>query len=403
MHSKEGTMRLTPPGPVRRAAVAAVAIVLLAAAAAGCSTEGGGAATSKSAEDEVAQKASAELEGLYGKGTFAEPTAEGPAAQPGYKVTLVSSGVQSPTGTSQAGGAREAAKVLGWDLSVYDGKYEPSEYQEGIRQAIAQDADAIWLYSIDCPLVRTALDEAKKANIPVFSQEAADCSDVDASAPSYFAGSLDFTDGNFIEWGEALGASQAVWLLAKLGSDADIIEVSNTELVITKAVHDGFQKKMKDLCPDCKVTTVPIRIADFGPPLQEKVSTALLRNPNANGMAVSYDDLMTAGGGAAVVASGRNNDIEVIAGSGYAANVDQIHDNGGQDAGWTYDGAYEAWSTADLINRYFAGEPAVPSGVGVSVFDREHNLPPKGEAFDVSMIGIDYKPVFEKVWSGSSS
>jgi len=368
---------------------------------AGCSTEGGDGPTSASADDEVAEKAAEALEALYGSGTFAEPPSTGPKAQPGHKVALVSSGVQSPTGTSQANGAREAAKLLGWDLSVYDGKYEPSEYQEGVRQAISQNADAIWLYSIDCPLIRTALDEAKRAGIPVFSQEAADCSDVDPAAPSYYERSLEFAEGDFIEWGEGLGASQAVWLLAKLGAKADIIEVANTELVITKAVHDGFQKKMEELCADCKVTTLNIRIADFGPALQEKISTALLRNPSANGMALSYDDLMTSGGAAAVVASGRNDSIEVIAGSGYEANVNLVHDNKGQDAGWTYDGSYEAWSAADMINRYFAGEENVPSGVGISVFDRDHDLPPKGEAFHVGMVGIDYEPVFKEVWGVS--
>lgn len=382
---------------IRRAAGAAATLVMLLTAA-GCSTEGGGEATAKNADDEVAQTAAAELEKLYGDGTFTEPSTTGPKAQPGYRVAMVSSGIQSPTGTSTANGARDAAEILGWDLSIYDGKYEPSEYQEGIRQAISQKVDAIWLYSIDCPLVRTALDEAKRANIPVFSQEAADCSDVDPDAPSYYERSLQFPEGDFIAWGEGLGAAQAVFLLAKLGADAEVIEVSNTELVITKAVHDGFQKKMAELCPDCKITNVPVRLADFGPALQEKISTALLRSPSANGLAVSYDDLMTAGGSAAVLASGRNDSLVVVAGSGYEANADLVRENKGQDAGWTYDGRYEAWSAADMLNRYFAGEEPTASGVGISIFDREENLPPAGEAFKV---GFDYESVFKEVWGAS--
>ncbi|MDP3952606.1 sugar ABC transporter substrate-binding protein, partial [Microbacterium sp.] len=334
----------------------------------------------------------------YGDGTFTEPASTGPEAQPGYRVALVSSGTQSPTGTATANGAKEAAELLGWDLSIYDGKYEPSEFQEGIRQAVSQNVDAIWLYSIDCPLVKTALDEAKKAGIPVFSQEAADCSDVDPSEPSYYERSLEFSEGSFIEWGEGLGAAEATWLLSKLGSEANVIEVSNTELVITKAVHDGFQKAMKEQCPDCEVTTLPIRLADFGPVLQEKISTALLRNPEANGMALSYDDLVTAGGAAAVMASGRNDSLEVVSGSGYAANIDLVRKNKGQDAGWTYDGAYEAWSAADMINRYFAGEESVPSGVGISMFDHDNDLPPEGEAWST---GIEYEPIFKKVWGVS--
>lgn len=390
-------MYLTHGSRIRRVTGAALVLAVMAAASS-CSTESGGQATSASSDDRVAQRATEAIEKLYGDGTFTEPASTGPEAQPGYRVALVSSGLQSPTGTAMANGAKDAAELLGWDFSVYDGKYEPSEYQEGIRQAISQNADAIWLYSIDCPLVKTALEEAKKAGIPVFSQEAADCSDVDPSQPSYYERSLEFVEGDFIAWGEALGASEATWLLSKLGSKANIIEVSNTELVITKAVHDGFQKAMEEQCPECKVTTLNIRLADFGPALEEKISTALLRNPEANGMALSYDDLLTAGGAEAVMASGRNDSIEVVAGSGYAANIELVRENKGQDAGWTYDGRYEAWSAADMINRYFAGEESVPSGVGVSMFDHDNDLPPEGEAWST---GIDYEPVFKEVWGVS--
>ena len=46
--------------------------------------------------------------------------------------------------------------------------------------------------------MKTALEEAKQAGIPVVSQEAADCNDVDPSATSYFAQNLEFFEGNFI-------------------------------------------------------------------------------------------------------------------------------------------------------------------------------------------------------------
>ena len=389
-------MRSTIRNYQRRLVAAVVATALLTVAAA-CSTETNGT-SNEAATDEVAKNATKLLDGLYGNGTYAEPASTGPKAQPGYRIAVVNSGTQSPTGTKQAESAKEVAKLMGWDLTVYDGKYEPSEYQEGIRQAISQNADVIWLYSIDCPLVRTALDEAKKAGIPVVSQEAADCSDVDPSAPSYFERTLEFTEGDFVKWGEGLGRAQAVWLLSRLGEKADIIEVSISELVITKVVHDGFTKAMEELCPDCKVTNVPVRIADFGPGLQEKISTALLRNPNANGLAISYDDLMTAGGAAAVTGSGRNDSLEVVSGSGYAANVDLVHKNGGQDAGWTYDGRFETWAAADMVNRLLAGEETAASGVGVSIFDKDHDLPPAGSAWSTD---IDYEPVFKKVWGVS--
>ncbi|MEP9362740.1 substrate-binding domain-containing protein [Nocardioides sp. CN2-186] len=310
---------------------------------------------------------------------------------------MVDSGVQNPTGTAIVTAAKQAAEALGWKFSVFDGKYEPQQYQEGIRQAIAQKADVIWVVSIDCPLVKTALEEAKSAGIPVVGQESADCSDVDPSSPSYFADNLNFSEGSFIDWAKALGASQAYYLLSKLGSKANVIEVSVAELVVTNAVHEGFAATMKKECPECKVTDLPIQLSDMGSALQERVQTALLRNPDANGLAVSYDDLMTLGVAGAVMASGRNDSLEVVAGSGYPANLQLIRDNGGQDAGYVIDLGYESWTAADMINRLLAGQKQGPSGVGLAVVDKDHGMPSSG----TWKTNIDYQSAFKKVWGVS--
>ncbi|MDN4172350.1 sugar ABC transporter substrate-binding protein [Nocardioides sp. SOB77] len=365
-----------------------------------CSTETGSGATA-AADDDVARAAVQALEeSFYDQGSYSEPPSTGPTAQEGYRIAVVNAGVQSPSGTKQVNAAREVAELLDWELSVFDGEYEPSAYQEGIRRAITQGADVIWLYSIDCPLVKTALVEARRAGIPVVSQESADCNEVDPADKSYFAESLQFSEGSFIDWGKALGAAQATWLLAKLGQDADIIEVSVPDLVVLQALHDGFTEVMNERCPDCKVTTVEAQIADLGPTLQEKSETALLRNPSANGMAVSYDDLMTAGGSAAVMASGRNSSIEVVAGTGFPANVELVRDDQGQDAGFAYDMGFETWAAADMVNRLLAGQKQDPAGsdVGVAVYDRESGLPTEGSDWTTD---IDYKSVYKKVWGVS--
>lgn len=392
-------MRPTVKTHARRLAAAATTMALMAAATACGSDSGGSSGDGGSGGDDVQQRATKMLESsFYGQGSYTEPPSEGPKAQTGKRVAVVNAGVQSPSGTKQVNAAREVAKLMDWDLSVFDGKYEPAKYQEGIRQAISQGADVIWLYSVDCPLVKTALQEAKKAKIPVVGQESADCSEVDPSSESYFAANLEFAQGSFTKWGEELGAAQAWWLLSKLGEKANVIEVSVPDLVVLEALHEGFNKVMTAECPDCKVTTVEAQIADLGPALQEKVETALLRNPQANGVALSYDDLMTAGGAAAVMASGRNDSLQVVAGTGFPANVNLVHRNQGQDAGFAYDMTYETWTAADVINRLFAGEKQAGSGVGVAVFDKENGLPAEGDDWVTS---IDYKKVFEEVWGVS--
>lgn len=386
----------------RRLAGVAVAAAVMTVVA-GCSTgpEGTpdtGSGGESAVSDAVSERAMEQLETLYGQGSMAEPPSEGPTAQSGKKVFLVNSGVQNPTGTKQVTAAQEAADELGWDLTIYDGKYDPAQYQEGIRQAVAQGADAIWLYSIDCPLAQTALDEAREAGIPVFSQEAADCSDVDPSADPYFAGSLQFSEGTFRDWAEGLGAAQAVWLLAQLGEQANVIEIAVPELVVTQAVSDGFQAKMEELCPSCPLTTVDVQIADYGPVMQEKIATALTRSPDANGIAFSFEDIATVGGSAAVVESGRSDTLEVVGGASFAANTDLIRDDAGQDGGNVFDLTFESWAAADMINRYFAGEEPVPTGVGIAVVDRDNGLPAPGEDWTTD---IDYREAFKNVWGAS--
>lgn len=376
---------------------ACLSAIVLTAAACGDGDTGTDPSASGSASPSASESAPSAIEALYA-GTFKAPESTGPAAQKGKKVLVVNTGTQAPTGGEQATAVAEVGKILGWDVEVFDGKFEPATYQEGIRQAIAQKVDAIWLFAIDCPLVSAALQEAKAADIPVFGQEAADCADVDASGEKLFNDNLQYVEGDFLAWGEALGAAQADWIVSQVGEEANVIEFAVPSLIITQALSEGFQKRIAE-CTTCKVTTVDIALADFGPQLQSKFETALLRNSQANALAVSFDDLMTLGGAAAVTGSGRNSELQVIAGTGFDANNELIRTDAGQDAGYGYDISYETWASADMINRYFAGEPQAPSGVGLSVYDRDNGLPPAGENFSTS---IEYKSVYEGIWAAGS-
>lgn len=378
--------------------MASAVVALLLTAAAGCGTDSGtdgGEVGSSSQAQKNAEVATKKLEALYRGETYKDPPAEGPPAQRGAKVFMVNAGVQAPTGSAVAESAKEVAGILGWDLTIYDGKFEPNTYQDGIRQAIAVGADVIWNFAIDCPVARAAFEEAKKAGVPVVTQEAADCSDVDPSAPSLFAENLEYTQGSFIDWAKALGAAQANWIIAKTDGKAKALEIAVPDLIVADAVHQGFVDEMKT-CDTCEIVqTVQSSAAVLGPPLQAKIEQTLLRNPEANALAVSYDDLMTGGGAAAVMSSGRSAELEVVAGTGFPANIKLIRDDKGQDAGYGIDYVYETWAAADLVNRFLAGEEGVPSGVGVQVFDRDNGLP---EGTYVAPIK-DFKEQYTALWT----
>ncbi|WP_116451722.1 sugar ABC transporter substrate-binding protein [Blastococcus litoris] len=392
-------MRVTGVGPRRRWATSVVAAsaALALTACSSESTAGSGSDGEPVNEEaaQVVQEAQERIEARLAGETYEEPPSEGPAAVSGARVAMVNVGTQAPTGAYVAENAEEIAGIMGWELSIYDGEFNPTKFQEGIRQAIAAQADVIWLFAVDCPVARTALEEAKAAGIPVISQEGADCSDVEDGAPSLFTHNLEFADGDFIEWGRALGAAQADYLIAETGGNARVIEISVPDLYVTAALHEGFVERMEE-CSTCEILqTIENSAAALGPELQAKIEQALLRNPDANGLAVSYDDLMTAGGAAAVMASGRSDDLAVVAGTGFEPNIELVRNDQGQDAGYGIDYGYETWAGADLVNRFLAGAEIGPSGDSLGFYDRD-NLPGSGSYTSP----IDYRPAYTEVWQG---
>lgn len=393
---------MTIPSKTYRRSTALAAALTATVLMAACSTEGSsGGERRESTKEEQANADSVQdtLDALYAGESYQEPPADGPAAQKGKKVFMVNVGTQAPTGSKVAEAGREVAEILGWDLIIFDGKFQPNLYQEGIRRAIAEDADVIWNFAIDCPVARTAFEEAKDARIPVIGQEAADCNDTDPNAPSLFAENLEYSEGSFLDWARALGAAQADWVIAKTGGQAKVIEFAVNDLIITTALHEGFMEEMAT-CDTCEIVqTVQSSAALLGPELQAKVEQTLLRNPDANAVAFSYDDLLTGGGAAAVLSSGRSDQLEVIGGTGFPANNELIANDQGQDAAYGIDYVYETWAAADLINRFLAGEDGVPGGVGVQVYDGDNGLP---EDTYVAPID-DYKEQYTEIWRGTGS
>lgn len=372
----------------------AVALIASMAACGESEDDAGASAEGGSGSSSAAAAAEERLEDLYDGADFVVPK-DGPEAQTGKDVLLVNPASTAPTGAAVTTAMGEAADALGWELAVFDGNYSPDQYQEGIREGIARGVDGILMDAIDCPVVKNALQEAQDAGIPVVGMEGADCDELDPSQSSLFAADFTYAQGSLIDWGEAVGAAQADWLIAQTEGDAKVIEFPVVELVVTKAVHDGFIERMES-CDSCEVESVELPADLIGPGLQERVEQTLLQNPDANAVEFPYDDLLTSGAAAAIRASGRYPDqLKVIAGTGFPANMELIRQQQGQDAGFGYPYDWQAYAGADLLNRILADAEPVSSGIGVQIYDGEHL--PDSEGYEAP---LDFKSAYEEIWTG---
>lgn len=380
-------------------ALAAMCAVALASCGGSNDEATGGGSGGGGGSAEAVDAAAERVEALYRGDSFAEPPAESPRPAPNQNVWIVSTSLELPASAIFNDGAKAAARTMGWDITVFDGKFSSDRYLEGIRQAIADNADGILVYNVDCALVQPALAEARRADVPVVATESTDCDEAKQGAPSLFDASIVYEagDGSFRGYFTELGRAQADWVIANGDGDSQVIVLKMIDLSSSLMITDGFVDQIESECPDCEIVrTVEFTGADLGPPLQEKVAQALLQHPDADAMEVAYDDIVTAGVAPAIMSSGRNDSLDFVAGGGFEPNLDLVRSNRGQDAGYAIALEWEGYAAMDTLNRVLNDETPVSSGIGISLFDEEHNLPASGSW----QPEIDYAAKYRAAWLG---
>lgn len=375
---------------LRQLAAMSLAMVGLATMAACGESEGGSAGASSG--QEVVDAAVARLDELYA-GTDEQPPTEGPAAERGKNVWVISC-AEAAEGCALASRETQAgAEVLGWDVTVVDGQFNANNaYATGVRQAVAAGADGIILSGVDCADVKQALVEAAEEGIEaVHSQSADGCADApDISTEVIPSSSITSP----VDFGRAWGEAKATYLVSKLDGSGKILNVLLSGVSHSEVIDEGFKRGVEP-CSGCEVIDVPITLADLGAgTFQKKLADALLRHSDADAVVVPYDNLIQQGAGPAL-AQAQMDDVILVGGEGLESNLALIRE-GTQTADIAYDTGWLSWAAVDTLNRAFAGEPAVPQGFGFTAVDESHNMPSSG-AFASP---VDFRAMYEQVWSG---
>jgi ribose transport system substrate-binding protein len=358
------------------------------------STASGAAASEP--DPQVLAAAQQQVERSY-QGTDRTPPTTALKPEPGKKVWIISPGQIGESASIPTNAVKDAGTAVGWKMTLYDSKLDVSNFSLGIRQAIAAKADGIILQSIDCPLVKQALIEARAAKVKIVAYYALDCDDPSVKGQPLYDGSVNFGAqfGDYASLTRSWGAVKADWLIAKLHGKVKAISFKEDELLIVKYIREGFEQELAK-CKTCEIVkTVDFTLADLGPKLQQKAQGALLQHPEANAIHVPYDSAVHLGVSAALLESGRNDQIEVIGGEGFPSNITLIRENKGQDAANAFPAKWTGYAAIDTLNSVFHGQAPQDSGIGWKLIDREHNLPPKGQGYEPA---VDYRAAYLKAW-----
>ncbi|MGH9337396.1 MAG: sugar ABC transporter substrate-binding protein, partial [Vicinamibacteria bacterium] len=242
-----------------------VATLALAAAACGGNGEsegvGGREQPARTGTPAESPDIEAELQALVEGESYEEPPSSSPKPQAGKKIWVLSCFEASETCSVPAAATVEAAKILGWETTLYDTRSEPARIAESVRQAIAGGADGITLYGLDCEQIGPQpLRELREAGVKVSAAESQDCE------TPLFDAVVSYANGPYPEWFRAFGAAQATALIAATDGKANVILFDGPiEALSLGFPRDGFKERLAS-CAGCEIVeTVEFTIPDLGP------------------------------------------------------------------------------------------------------------------------------------------
>jgi ribose transport system substrate-binding protein len=317
---------------------------------------------------------------------FTPPSNGAPAQKPGSHIAFVAADLTDggPIGVSV--GLKEAAKLLGWTIDVYDGQGNAQGHTNAINQAIAAKPAAIVLGSVDATEQASTITAANAAKIPVFGWHS-------TSKPGAGLGLVTNISTDPLKVAQ-LAAAYAV---ADSNGTAGVAIFTDSEYAVAIAKSDAM-KAYITACSGCSVLAVE----------DSPVSTTSARMPGLiSNLLQQFGDKMTyfmgingnyfTGAAPALKSAGKNPagpPKGIAAGNGDAPELLRIRTGQYQTATVAEPLYLQAWQIADAINDTLAGV-AVPAFVADPGLIDKSNVPMKGDVFDPNS---SYRAIYKKIW-----
>lgn len=367
-------------------------VALSTAVLAGCSSTSS-STTGTAASNTANELAATALAAAYKGATGAPPTV---ATKPksGINLWVVSCGQRVPSCATPVAAVEEAAKAVGWQVTMCDGQLNPGGWGNCIRQAASAKADVIVPVGIDCVSVQAPMREAVAAGSKIVGGGGADC-DSAGGTKVMASERLQLSGVSIKDYWKTNGKLQADWLIGRTNGAAKVVLVTFTDPLWGPWIVEGFTEELAK-CSGCSIaTTLQIANSDLaGNALAQKFSTALLQNPTANAVSIPVGGWMQAGLSQAIQSSGRAAKLYVASGFGDASTMDLIRNAAFTFGAVGYASEWGGYGSVDTAIRVLNGEAPQVAGDGFQMVDKDRNLPASGDYQG----GVDFKSAYHKLW-----
>jgi ribose transport system substrate-binding protein len=311
----------------------------------------------------------------------------------GKSITIIICGAQGATCVRVGQGAEDAAKALGYQTKVVDGRGTPDGWNEAVRNAVSDKADGIVLVAIPPGLVQGAITAAKKAGIPV-------------SATLSVLGPP--TDAKVAYDSSAVGRANAAWMVKDSGGKVKVMNVREDAFQDTIPAFTVSQKLLPGYCDGCEVAKeIKFTFATAANTLSGDVAQALQSSPDVNYIHIPFDaitPLVQQG----IKQAGRTGKVKIIGTGAEAVSIKAMNE-GDMAQSLCTPAEWMGWQGVDALARIFAGQKVPPytdkaedgespyqSNYPVQIrYITKDNAPPEGQACDG---GFDFKSKFKELW-----
>ena len=195
----------------------------------------------------------------------------------------------------------KALDSVGVSVTTCDGKGNPVDANNCIRQAIAQGAAAIQVDGPEPATYASALTEANAAGIPVLAGAS-----VDASTPL-----LDGLAGQTSQPFKLTGQLAADWIIKDSGGTANILFLTTPDVIGSVSEQEAFADEIKANCANCTITVKGVTLANWANDLGPTTSAELVKDPTINYVVPAFDP-MTQFTNPAIQQSGRGGSTKVV-------------------------------------------------------------------------------------------
>ena len=347
---------------------AAAAVLLLAA----CGSSSGSTSTGSSAPAAGGSSAAAndpiagvkaELETLKAPVVWPAPVAPSkPLDIKGKTVWWIPIGDAVPVIHGIGEGFKQSVEAAGGTFKLCDGKFNPAEVGNCLKQAGEQNAGAVVTAFVDYAMLPNAFDALTSQGIPVL------VGGVPASGNAKVGPKLGFFDPTQRVNGIYNTITKAG--LATSGTKTNGLWLRLLDSTTTTNASDAGIATYKQICPSCALATVDFTTANIDK-LASAVSAALVKSPDINTLFVPVDSFVPPAVQGAKTAG--KNDLVVVSASGDLANLQAVK-AGTQAGDFGNPVIYTGWTYGNALGQLLAGDTVTPDEKAVGRYFDSSNV-----------------------------